>query len=394
MYQASYIKSFTVVDIANVNKINVHIGDKRTHLIITGRNGSGKTSILRAVHDELAEIRRTNGNIKSFRENRRKAEAAYQISPNPDSLTKLEMFKSFPPERISLDLSGTGFIDKNDIFIFFSANRALDPTVPTSITKSALPKNNGSAPEFNQLILQHLVNLRAQRAFARDEGDESSVKSIDDWFKSFKVALCEIFESDSIELQFDRQALSFVIVDGSKQYSFNTLSSGQAAIMNIYAELLLRVDAAANGNAHMGGVILIDEPENHLHASLQKKVLAFLVQSFPQFQFIVTTHSPFILTSLQDASILNLENGKIYHDFSTFSYEAILEEYMRVDKYSYEVKLQIESIKNLIRHNSKAEAMGLLEKLLRKLETSEFSLDTSSELALEIRALQLSIINS
>jgi len=304
------------------------------------------------------------------------------------------MFKKFAPARVALELSGTGFFDKKDIFIFFSANRALEPTVPKSITPYSLPTDKGSAPEVNRLILQHLVNLKAQRAFARDEGDDNSVELIDNWFNSFEGALREIFESSSVALQFDRQALNFVIADKDKRYSFNTLSSGQSAIMNIYAELLLRVDAAANGNTEIGGVILIDEPENHLHASLQKKVLAFLVQSFPQFQFIVTTHSPFILTSLQNTSILNLEDGKIYHDFSRFSYEAVLEEYMLVDKYSNDVKLQIANIKNLIAQNSKTEAMELLEKLLQKLESSGFSLETSSELALEIRTLQLSIINS
>jgi predicted ATP-dependent endonuclease of OLD family len=389
MYQASYIKSFSVVDIANVNVVNVQLGEKRTHLIITGRNGSGKTSILRAIHDELVEIRKTNGNIHTLRVAKEKAESAYQKSATAESINLREMYNSFSPARVALELSGTGFADKKDIFIFFSANRALDPKVPTSITTYTLSTENGSVPEVNKLILQHLVNLKAQRAFARDEGDDNSVELIDKWFNSFEGALREIFESSSVALQFNRQALNFVIVDGNKRYGFNTLSSGQSAILNIYAELLLRVDAAANGNMEIGGVILIDEPENHLHASLQKKVLAFLVQSFPQFQFIVTTHSPFILTSLQDASILNLEDGKVYYDFSKFSYEAVLEEYMLVDKYSHDVKLQIANIKNLIAKNIKSEAMQLLEELLLNLEVSGFSLDTSSELALEIRALKL-----
>lgn len=394
MYQASYIKSFSVVDIANVKVVNVRLGERRTHLIITGRNGSGKTSILRAIHDELAAIRQTNGNIHSLRQTKARIEIAYRDSPTPELLGQRETFRNFSPAQVNLELSGSGFIDKKDVFIFFSANRALTPLLPTSITTYSLPTDKGSAPEVNQLILQHLVNLRAQRAFARDDGDETSVELIDSWFQSFEGALRDIFESKSVALQFDRQDLTFVITDGDKRYAFNTLSSGQSAILNIYAELLLRVDAAANGNMEIGGVILIDEPENHLHPSLQKKVLAFLVQSFPQFQFIVTTHSPFILTSLNETNILNLEDGNIYHDFSKFSYEAILEEYMHVDMYSEDVKRQIENIRSLTAGNSKDEAMKQLSKLLESLEKSGFSVDTSTELALEIRTLQLNIINS
>jgi predicted ATP-dependent endonuclease of OLD family len=394
MYQASYIKSFSVLDIDNVDVVNVHLGEQRTHLIITGRNGSGKTSILRAIHDELAEIRRTNGNIHSLRKFKEESDTAYKISPTAQSLSNREMYKDFSPARVTLELSGTGFIDKKDIFIFFSATRSLNPKVPESITAHALPTDKGSSPEVSQLILQHLVNLKAQRAFARDEEDENSVKIIDDWFNSFESALREIFESNAVLLQFDRQGLNFGILDGKKRYAFNTLSSGQSAILNIYAELLLRVDAATNGDMEIGGVILIDEPENHLHASLQKKVLAFLVRSFPQFQFIVTTHSPFILTSLKNTKILNLEDGRVYEDFSKFSYETVLEEYMLVDKYSDDVKNQVVKIRNLIAHNSKDEAMILLEKLLREFKNSGFSLETSSELALEIRTLQLGIMNS
>jgi AAA15 family ATPase/GTPase len=393
MYHASYIKSFSVIDIPNVSTVKVALGEKRTHLIITGRNGSGKTSILRAIHDELTAIRTSSGNINALRATKINSESNYKLSSTPENLVQREFYKSVSPLRIELEISGTGFFENKDIFIFFSANRILEPNLPTSITANSLPTNIGSVPEMNKLILQHLVNLKAQRAFARDDGDENSVNLIDDWFKSFEGALREIFESDSVELRFDRQALNFSIIDKSKRYDFNTLSSGQSAILNIYSELLLRIDAATSGNMEIGGVILIDEPENHLHASLQKKILSFLVKSFPQFQFIVTTHSPFILTSLQDTSILNLEDGNVYHDFSKFSYEAVLEEYMLVDKYSDEIKFKIESIKALILGDSKAEAMRLLEKLLQELETSGFSVETSSELALEIRTLQLSMIN-
>ncbi len=42
------------------------------------------------------------------------------------------------------------------------------------------------------------------------------------------------------------------------------------------------------------GLVLIDEIETHLHLSLQKKIMDFLCKMFPNIQFVVTTHSPFI----------------------------------------------------------------------------------------------------
>ena len=47
----------------------------------------------------------------------------------------------------------------------------------------------------------------------------------------------------------------------------------------------------------MPGIVLIDEIETHLHLELQKKIMEILTGIFPNVQFIVTTHSPFILNS-------------------------------------------------------------------------------------------------
>ena len=53
--------------------------------------------------------------------------------------------------------------------------------------------------------------------------------------------------------------------------------------------------------------ILIDEPENHLHPSMQREFLPGLKLAFPNFKFIVATHSPFILASLPDAQVYALK---------------------------------------------------------------------------------------
>jgi len=50
-------------------------------------------------------------------------------------------------------------------------------------------------------------------------------------------------------------------------------------------------------------VVTFDEPENHLHPSLQRSLLPTLVNTFPDVQFIVATHSPFVVSSLKDSSV-------------------------------------------------------------------------------------------
>jgi hypothetical protein len=55
-------------------------------------------------------------------------------------------------------------------------------------------------------------------------------------------------------------------------------------------------------------VVLIDEVENHLHPTMQRRLLPDLLDAFPTVQFIVSTHSPLIVTSVRDAAVYALRH--------------------------------------------------------------------------------------
>lgn len=50
-------------------------------------------------------------------------------------------------------------------------------------------------------------------------------------------------------------------------------------------------------------VVTLDEPENHLHPSMQRTFLSNLLEAFPGGQFVVVTHSPFVVSSVKDSSV-------------------------------------------------------------------------------------------
>lgn len=392
--KSTFITSFKVTDLTNVRPVEVKLGDKKTHLIITGRNGCGKTTILKAIQEEFIATKRTNGNLKNNRKNKQKAQEAYEQDPAPDKATALSLYKHVPDEKIELNLNTrTGLIPEEDICILFTAHRELQASLPSSITTPEIPVDRNEYSYLASSILQYLVNQKAQQAFAGTEGDHETVKSISAWFESFTLALREVLELKDLELKFDRTKFNFNLVEGGKAYSLTSLSSGQSAILAIFSELLLRVEQANSKKSEIGGIILIDEPETHLHASLQKKIIPFLVKAFPQFQFIITTHSPFIVSSLQNTKILNLETGMTHDDFSSYSYEAILEDYMQVDKYSDQVKTKVDLIKKHLNEGNKPRAQGILDELLGQLNSGEFSHDTSAELALELSSIKLALKN-
>ncbi len=54
-------------------------------------------------------------------------------------------------------------------------------------------------------------------------------------------------------------------------------------------------------------VVVIDEPENHLHPEMQRTLLRDFINAFPHVQFIVSTHNPFIVTSLSNSNVFALK---------------------------------------------------------------------------------------
>ena len=98
--------------------------------------------------------------------------------------------------------------------------------------------------------------------------------------------------------------------------SLNQLSGGYRIVLAVAGDLARRM---AHGNPHLPdplaseAIVLIDEIELHLHPSWQQRILADLTRTFPNAQFIVSTHSPQVLTTLHPEQIVTLsrEGGRI-----------------------------------------------------------------------------------
>ena len=82
------------------------------------------------------------------------------------------------------------------------------------------------------------------------------------------------------------------------------------------------------------GIVLIDEIETHLHLALQKKILGLLTTIFPNVQFIVSTHSPFVIQSLNAEELFDIKTMQYAGEegsYKGWSIEAIQEHKMGVE---------------------------------------------------------------
>lgn len=313
---------FTDVDIKKVRHMkNIYIPldkEKRKHLILTGKNGSGKTSVLEAIAGYFQCVISLNENtlrrIKSYYA--LFLEAMQKQSTDKDSEEKnsrkvLEEALKEWNAGICLGCTSDSLLQEkygkgNFIFAYYKAEREFRAEEYKNIEKIELQNKYGIAENPGTKLTKYLVDLKATQAFTKDN---EKYEKIDKWFQRFENILKIIFEDKNLELKFNEETFQFSICETDREpFDFNTMSSGYAAVLDIINDLIIRMEAKSGLRTmfDMEGVVLVDEIETHLHLELQKKILPILTNLFPNIQFIITTHSPFILNSLNNAVIYDL----------------------------------------------------------------------------------------
>lgn len=110
----------------------------------------------------------------------------------------------------------------------------------------------------------------------------------------------------------EHQQLMIELADG-QLFSFDNLSDGYRNMLAIVADIAHRAgrlnpQLMEKAAIETPGIVLIDEVDLHLHPKWQRQVLNDLRAAFPKVQFIVSTHSPFIIQSLKPGEVLDLNS--------------------------------------------------------------------------------------
>lgn len=341
------IKLIKIEKIRHLNNIEINItDDKLKHLILTGKNGSGKTTLLERIRDYLKSIPDDDlldNDIKKYAN-------GLQIVFNNES----EIVKKYREGKF--------------ILAYFNATRNVKMDIPTNIEKVQLKEKYDIQENIGEIFVNYLVYLKTQQSFARNEDDMEEVNKIQCWFDKFQKALQTLFEDESIYLKFDYKNLYFTInQDGREPYGLDALSDGYSAVLDIVINLILRMERHFVKSYDIEGIVVIDELENHLHIGLQKNILPFLTEFFPNVQFIISTHSPFIINSIDNAVIFDLEKQERVEDLSGIAYEGIVEGYFDINQYSEKIVMKLQRYENLVKKEDKNEEELELRRYLKSI---------------------------
>lgn len=362
----NFISAIKINKLLHLEDINIEIDAKeKKHLILTGKNGSGKTTLLGEIATTLQNIQEDrNLDFLSIKDNIQHSEAylktlkeqptgQHQIMQQEGTIKywKDQYRKFF--EKIELTFPDIYSLSKaitegTFLLSFYSATRKAQVFVPKNPEKPNLNKVGIRQSKIGE-FLKFLIDLKIQEALARNENLITEADEIRKWFDDFTELLGNIFDGEKIRLDFNYKDYTFKISQANKTFGFNELSDGYSAIIDIIADLILKMqqqDRLIRGY-QMEGIVLIDEIETHLHLKLQRVILPMLTKIFPNIQFILTTHSPFILNSIEDAIAYDLEKKIRLDDLTTYSYESLAEGYFKVDGDSNFLKAKIVRFREL-----------------------------------------------
>ena len=359
-----FIKNIHINKLFHLNDFDIPISrEEFPHLIITGKNGSGKTVLLNAISDFLNIIKNDksadflgyqkqldtwNNNLRNATDERGRMQAQQQIEHISNRIQNL-----YGKIDLQSDLLGS-IIEKYNkgefVIAFYQADRKVKMSEPKNPTKPVYNKKGDVKDTATSQFLNFLSDLKIQEALARNEKQTKDADEINAWFEDFAGMMRQIYQDNNLSLEFNYRDYSFKICTEGKKFKFTEVSDGFAAVLDIVADLILKMqdDNSLTRSYQKEGIVLIDEIETHLHLALQKVIMPLLTKVFPNIQFIITTHSPFVLSSMPNAVAYDLEHQEVLDNLTEYSYESLAEGYFGVRTQSSYAEMQLETFKKLL----------------------------------------------
>lgn len=337
------------VDIDFQSNVNVFIGI----------NGAGKSTILHAVRILISWFiarmqTRTGRGLSLTDKDITHGEDSCRLVMYLDNGIKWMLFKRRSsirkPQEDKTDLSEMNGFIRSFYDTFTPKNESL--THVPMIAYYGVDRAVTNVP--SRVSSKHLLNpLDIYTGF----GDEKlNFRSFFEWFKEREDIENEEFRNNNSTFEVDKQLEAVrlalesalpeyknlrirrnpraILIDkNGEKFNFDELSDGEKCYITLIGDIARKLAMAnpqTNNSLNESGIVFIDEIDLHLHPSWQQNVIDNLTRAFSNVQFIITTHSPFIISSTKKSvgnQIVILNDGelqKVYDDVYGSTVEDVL----------------------------------------------------------------------
>ena len=307
------IESFSIQNYKCIKDLAVDCrgadGEIKQWTVLLGENNTGKTNVLRA----LAQLAPAKMNFK------READSEFK-----DWYVPLGLFEGFFSKVSSqvggrewgYDPKGEGYSEEPvDLHIYGYG-------VSRYPARTALSEREGNPTEtlFNSNArLSDFQEWLLQLDYSQKSGSEKSQKRLEKMHDLVRSDLFPGVTDFSFKKDGDDERVVVVFSAGKDgDVRFEELGFGYQTTLTWLTDFCKRMFELypdAENPLHEEAVVLVDEIDLHLHPKWQRDLVPTLSKIFPNVQFIVTTHSPHVLQSMEDVNLYvlrrNAESGEI-----------------------------------------------------------------------------------
>ena len=207
-------------------------------------------------------------------------------------------------------------------------------------------------------------------------------KNIDNQLQAVKMAITD-FVDNVQEIWIDRAIQPPIMMVSKKNENeplqINQLSQGEKSLLALVGDIARRLailNPSLDDPLQGEGVVMIDEVDLHLHPKWQHDLIDKLVRTFPNVQFILTTHSPHIVSDRQDILVYSLDNGQLQTIGNVYGEDAntVLNDVFHVPYRTPEIDKAFNGIRRAISHKELESAESQINNIAKKVSSSNTEL--------------------
>ena len=352
--------------------------------VFFGVNGTGKSTILRAINVMFSRIvqkivqSRYKQTINMTKADIRFAESKASIEVEislANTNKKIKYKRSLEKKMNRLSYSQDSLNEIAELFeeLYLSKEKANMPIfVNYGVHRVVLDiplriKRNHSFDKIAafEKAIESKIDFRTFFEWFRNQEDyENEIKVnenhnyVDSSLQAVRNAIYKMLDGFS-DIKIKRNPLRMTILKDDTTLEIGQLSDGEKCTIALIGDLARRL-ALANPEKKNplegSGIALIDEVELHMHPKWQRKIIPMLRETFPNIQFIITTHSPQVLGELDDninVFLINQENNistiEKIQSLIAWDSNLILEELMGTDSLNFKMKEKVRTLFEFIK---------------------------------------------